>query len=307
MEINRRALSGLRPIAIGDLKNYKPALEQDKRIGWQHFFPFMYCHSQATRQLFIEEVDGSICIYLLLREGGVDRLCLYFLPLPMNMRAMLHAVQRARDFNSNRNTVVFWVDDEDMWRFDRIPASRIIPLDPEFMYAPRAFKTLSGAKSRDFRHNLARVCARDDIQVRPYAADDADTCLQLLSIWTELQSSKYDSIHGQAITRVCLQQAHLFDPRDLFGLVVLVGGEIRSFGFGGEIRAGLGNLFITKSDLRVHGINYFLEYHLMLAMDACELVNASSANSPGVRHAKEALCPVAMHRMFRVHLSNAAL
>ncbi len=304
MEITNSALSGLRPITIGDLKRYKTALNACRRTGWQHYFPFMYCFSQdPPRQILFEEQPDSICVYLLQKEQGVLKLFLYFLPMPINMSALRRAVERVQNFNATKNAVIYWVDAEDLGLFDTIPTSRIIALDREYLYSPDAFKSMAGRETREFRHNLARMHARDDIQIRPYTANDADDCLRLLALWTEQQSAKYEYIRGHDYTKACIRLAPQFGQPDLFGLVVLVGGEIRSFGFGGEMRAGLGNIFITKSDRRIKGINQFLIYHLVLGMGQCERVNSSTATSPGLQHAKEALCPVSMHPMFRVHLS----
>lgn len=264
----------------------------------------MYCFSQnPTRKILIGEEDGSICVYLLMKEEGRFKLFLYFLPMPMSTSALRLAVQRVKDFNFSKNAVIFWVDAENLGIFDSIPTKKIITLDQEYIYSPATFKSMEGSKFKNFRYNLSRIRARDDIQIRPYNIDDADACLRVLSDWTELQSSKYENIRGHDYTQECLRLAPQFNSRDLFGLVVLVGGEIRSFGFGGEMRPGLGNIFITKSDHRIKGLNYFLRYHLVLTMDGCELVNDSTANGAGVQYAKESCCPVSMHSMFRIHLS----
>jgi hypothetical protein len=298
------ALSGLRELKLRDLQAYKNALGQTNRLCWQQYFPFMYCFSQnPTRKILIGEEDGSICVYLLMKEDGRYKLFLYFLPMPMSISALRLAVQRAKDFNSSNNAVIFWVDAENLGIFDNIPSNKIIPLDHEYLYSPCTFKSMEGSKFKNFRYNLSRIRARDDIEIRPYNIGDADACLRVISDWTDVQSSKYEYIRGHDYTSECLWIAPQFNPRDLFGLVVLVDGEIRSFGFGGEMRPGLGNIFITKSDHRIKGINYFLRHHLVLAMDECEWVNDSTANGAGVQYAKESCCPVSMHSMFRVHLS----
>jgi hypothetical protein len=304
MDTDQGALAGLRPLALDHLPAYKAALAGCQRTGWQHYFPFMYCYSQRPgRQLLVEEAEGSLCVYMLLQKDDAQRLYLYFLPMPMSEAAWRHAVQRVRDFNGRRKAVVYWVDGEDIGRFEAGDGQRIIPLAHEYLYSPAAFQAMSGGRSRNFRHNLAKIRARGDTHIRAYQAADAERCRQVMDDWTALQTGKYDHIRGHSYTRVCLQVAGGFDPRDLFGLVVLVDDEIRAFGFAGEMRPGLGNLFITKSDHRIKGINYFLSYHLVTAMDGCELVNASTANGPGVEYAKESMCPVAMHPMYRLHVA----
>jgi hypothetical protein len=295
------ALSGLRSISLDDLTQYKAALNQSKRICWQHYFPFLLLFSRKGHNEFlISEEGGSVCIYWLRQEDADPKLYLFLLPMPMNVAVLKSCLNRCRDFNKSRRTTVRLVDAEDIGVAASLEGASTALRYSEYLYDPKFYRSLSDGKTRELRHNLARVAAIGDVEVRPYTVHDAEACLALLDEWWELQKSKHEVLSYGRYTRSCLKRAAEFDPIDLFGKVVLVNGNIRSFGFAGETRKGLGNLFITYSDHAIKGLQHFLISQLLGDMEGCELVNSSRADTPGVQHAKEALCPVSMHEVYRL-------
>ncbi len=300
------ALFGLRSISLDDLTHYKAALNQSQRVCWQHFFPFLYLFSRRDHSEFlISEESGSVCIYWLSQEGAGPKLHLFLLPVPMNVAVLKNCLDRCRDFNHSKSATVRMVDEEDIGVVSSLEGASAVPVCSEYIYDPKFYRSLSGGKTRNLRHNLTRIETRGDVAVRPYEAADAADCLALLDKWWEMQKEKHEIFNFRRYTMACLKNASQFDQTDLFGKVILVDGKIRSFGFAGEIRAGLGNLFITYSDHNVKGLNYFLNYQLLQDMEGYESANASRADTPGVKFAKEALCPVSMHEIYRIHQTAA--
>lgn len=301
------ALSGLRRISRDDLVNYRQALDQTSRICWQQYFPFLYFYygMSETQDLLIGEIDGSICTFRLDRRGEKPQLCVYFLPMPMNDAVLRRCLERVREFNGSERVMIYWVDAEDIGLLSGLwQPLRVFPIAQEYLYDPKIYRALSGKKMRELRHNLNRIASRNDVEVRPYAPGDVAACEALLDEWTLQQRGKYDHISYRRYTTNCLRHTDLFAPPDLFGKVVLIGGKLRSFGFAGEIRRGLANLFITYSDARINGLNRFLIRQFMLDLEACDLVNSAMADTPGLVAAKESLCPVAKHGMYRVHVGE---
>lgn len=301
-------LEGLRRVALEDIQTYKRGLDQTTRICWQQFFPFLYFYycMNGTEDLLIEEIDGSVCVFRLDHKSEKPSLSLYFLPMPMNENVLRHCLERVRTFNNGNRVTIYWVDAEDIGLLGGLwEQLRVYPMNKEYIYDPKIYRALSGKKTRDLRHNLNRIAAREDVEVRPFENGDIAACLALMDEWADQQRAKYEHISYRRYTKNCVRHSSLFGKPDLFGKVVLVGGNIRSFGFAGEIRRGLANLFITYSDLAINGLNRFLIYHFMLDLESCDLVNSAMADTPGLIAAKDSLCPVAMHGVYRVHVGES--
>lgn len=294
-------LSGLRSLSLGDLATYKAAINQSQRICWQHYFPFLFLFSRKDHSEFlIAEEGGSVCIYWLSQAESGPRLHLFLLPMPMNVAVLKSCLDRCRAFNRSKRASVRLVDAADVGVASSLEGASAAPVCSEYLYDPSFYRSLAGHKARNLAHNLNRVKKRDDVEVRYYASGDAPDCLALLDEWWGMQQGKYEDIHYQRYTRACLKMATQFDRTDLFGKVILVGGKIRSFGFAGEIREGMSNLFITYSDHNIKGLNYFLYYQLLQDLQGYGLANASRADTPGGAFAKEALCPVSMHEVYKI-------
>lgn len=297
------ALSGLTPISRYDLPRYKAAINQTKQTVWQSYFPFLYFMGQNSNTAFLTEEDtGSICIYRLRRQGERSDLCLFLLPMPFQPAVLERCLQRVRQYNGRAKASIFRIDAEDAGLFKDRPHTRIVSCPEEYVYAPAHYKDLSGGKNGNLRRNVNKFERRDDIEVADYRIDDQHECLAVIEQWETMQQDKYGELLYQGYTVNCLKQYEQFPRKDLFGKVIRIGGEIRSFGFAGEIRNGLGNLFITKSDHRINGLNKYLNYCLLRAMEHLELVNSSNAgDTPGLAFSKQELGPVALHPLYQVY------
>jgi hypothetical protein len=303
------ALSGLRQLGLGDLQAYKDAITQVNRICWQQYFPFLYFRYVMSRSedLLITEVDGSVCIfYKLNHDNKTPKLYLFFLPIPMNEHALNLCLERVRAFNNSKRAVIYWVDEEEIGKLENLEGDmRAIPLEKEYIYDPKIYRSLSGGEKREMRKNLNKVSARGDVEVRAFEEGDIKDCIALMDEWAVIQQDKYEGqVSPRGYAKRCVRSSTLFDKKDLFGQVVLVGGKIRSVGFAGEIRTGLANLFVTYSDHNIHGLSRFQIYTLMLELAGYDLVNYGPASTPSLKYAKESLCPVSKNGLYRVHVTK---
>ena len=301
------ALSGLRRLELGDLQTYKEALNQVNRICWQQYFPFLYFRYVLSRKddMLISETDGPVSMYLLTKSiSGAPRLQLFFLPMPMDERALAMGLERVREFNKSKKAVVYWVDEEDLGRIGNLKAEvRVKPLEREYIYDPRIYRSLSGGEKRHIRKSINRMKSRDDVEVRDFNEEDIEDCLLLMDQWAVTQQGKYEGqVSPRGYARRCVRWSSRFDKKDLFGKVILIGGKIRSVGFAGEIRKGLANLFVAYSDHQFGELARFQVYQLLLELDGFALANSAYATTPGLKYAKESLCPVMKHGMFRVQV-----
>ena len=298
------AVKGLRPFELQDLELYKDALNQVDRICWNQYFPYLYFRYDS---LLLAEEEGSLCIFHRQdRTARSPRLSLYFLPMPLNEKALRQCLARVRDFNHSKKAEIRRVDEQDLALLQSLGAAvRTFPLDLEYVYAPDRYASLSGRHFQKLRQDINRTTALGNVEVRDFVAADSRECLSLMDDWAALQHDKYG---GQAaprgFARRCVRRSDLFDAKDLFGLVVLVDGKIRSVGFAGEIRRGLANIFITYSDHTFPGMNRYLFKNLILRLGEYGLANYAGATTPGLEFAKESLRPVLKHRTYRVHITG---
>jgi len=296
------ALSGLRHFGLTDFQLYKEALAQVNRICWHQYFPYLYFR---YGDLLISEIDGSVCLFYKQNRANRDpKLYLYFLPMPMNENVLKLCLERVRTFNNTKRAVIYRVDEQDIEKLEHLGTDvKTFPLEREYVYDPKNYHSLSGTKKHKIRQDVARIRGMDDVEVRAFEEGDVKGCIALMDEWAVIQQNKYEGrVAPRGFARRCVRNSTLFEKKDLFGLVVLIDGTIRSVGFAGEIRPGLANLFITYSDHRYYGLNRFLFYHLMLQLDTYELVNYAGASTPGLEFAKESLRPVLKHGSYRVHV-----
>lgn len=306
VQTDASALSGLTLLDRHDLPRYKAAINQTRQTVWQSYFPFLYFLGQNSNTTFmIEEDTGSICIYRLRQQGETSDLCLFLLPMPFQPAVLERCLQRVQQYNGNNKVSIFRIDAEDAGIFKGWPNTRMVACPEEYIYAPSNYKDLSGGKNGNLRRNVNKFERREDVSVTDYQLDDQHECLAVMEHWKTLQKEKYGEVLFHGFTRNCLKQYDRFPRSDLFGKVIRIGGEIHSFGFAGEMRTGLGNLYITYSDHRINGLNKYLNYYLLRAMDGLDVVNASHAgNTPGLLHAKQELGPVALHPLYQVYVGG---
>jgi hypothetical protein len=295
-------LNGLRSLELTDLQLYKDALNQVQRICWHQYFPYLYFRYE---DLLICEEDGSVCLFYRLNRLNKDpKLFLYFLPMPMNEKVLKRCLDRVRAYNNTKKAEICRVDEQELAILESLGADiQAMPLESEYVYAPKNYRSLAGAKHHKLRQDINRIMARDNVEVRDFVEGDRKSCIALMDEWAVIQQDKYDGpVAPRGFARRCVRHSTLFNKIDLFGLVVVIDGNIRSVGFAGEIRRGLANLFITYSDHNYFGLNRFLFYQFMLKLDEYDLVNYAGAATKGLQFAKESLRPVMQHGMYRVQV-----
>ena len=159
---------------------------------------------------------------------------------------------------------------------------------------------LAGNRFHTVRRNVAMVERLPDVQVLPYSAAHAPACRALLESW----SGRYRETHGDgggaATSARILELAERFAAPDLAGDVVLIGGRLAAFTFGGEIRRGIGCVFETKSDPEVRGLGYFSRLRFISKLERFVLVNdGSDVGRAGLRQLKDSFRPIEMHAEYR--------
>jgi len=303
------ALDGLRQISLADLPAYKQAINQTQRKGWVHYFAYLLLISQGGvrktggETFWLGDDAGSLCVYHLRPGSSGPRLRLFLAPMPLQVAVVLRCLQRVRQYNGGGSVGVFRMDADESAALRGLPGARMAACAEEYLYQPARYQKLAGGEFADLRKAVNQMGRAGDVQVTRYRRADASACRDVHRQWVAAQGSKYPAINNLTFTRNCLEMADDFPPEDLFGVVVRVNGEVRSFGFAGEIRANMGNLFISYSDHRVSGLHKFMTLQLFAGLQHLALVNSGDAEgAPSLAAAKRAMASVGTHAMCQVYL-----
>jgi hypothetical protein len=297
----RGALDGLKPLEISDLARYKIAVEAGRQVGWGYYFPYLYSKHQIERRAVLLGYDeGSACLFLWTRRRGKELLELCAPPAPMSGGALRRCVERMNEFNGHRAGRVLRIDAKDAAAVSKILGMRVKQRRVQYLYAPQSYASLAGNRFHTIRRNVALVERLPDVQVLPYSALHAPSCRALIESWSGRYRETHSDGGGAAMSERALELAERFGAPDLVGEVVLIGGRLAAFTFGGEIRRGIGCVLETKSDPEVRGLGYFSRLRFIAKLGRCVLVNdGSDVGRPGLRQLKDSFRPIEMHAEYR--------
>lgn len=298
---SRGALDGLKPLEISDLARYKDALEAGRQVGWGYYFPYLYSkHRLERRAVLLGYDEGSACVFLWRRRRRKELLELCVPPAPMNGSVLRRCLERMNEFNGHRAGRVLRIDSKDAADVSKVLGMRVKQRRVQYVYAPQSYASLAGNRFHTVRRNVAMVERLPDVQVLPYSAAHAPACRALLDSW----SGRYREAHGDgggaATSARILEVAERLAAPDLAGEVVLIGGRLAAFTFGGELRRGIGCVFETKSDPEVRGLGYFSRLRFISKLEQFVLVNdGSDVGRAGLRQLKDSFRPIEMHAEYR--------
>lgn len=297
------ALDGLRPLASGDLARYTQAVEAGQQLGWTYYFPYLMSrHRPGKSAALVEEDSGSFCVYLWRLRNKKPKLDLLFAPTPMNTGALARCIERANDYNGSRSARVMRVDVQDCAALADMPWLSLKPRKPQYLYSPAAFGDLAGGKYRTLRRNVVRVQEEEQLEVAPYSSAFEDDCRKMLKRWGKHHREAHGTAGGVGASGRALDLVASLPEADIRGEVILIGGKLRAFALGGEIRPGIGCFFDAKSDNSVPGLSYFQRYSFLSKQDDLELINdGSDVGRVGLGQLKQSLRPVGMHEEFRAY------
>ena len=295
------ALAGLDVLDASHLPRWKRALAAAESSGYGCYFPFVLAHQRPGRStVLVGEDSGSLCLFIRRdgREGS--QLDVFLNPIPMDVDVARRCLERANDFNHDRSARILRIDGSDAALAARVPGLRVRERRKQYVYDPGAFGDLSGGKYRTLRYQVAKVRRIEDLEVVPYAEAHAGACRALLERWAERHRSMFGTSGDAGMSRRALALTGVLGAPDLAGEVVLLGGAVVGFAFGGELRPGLGCLFEVKTDLAVPGLSHF-QFHSFLAKPrGFERINGGSdARRPGLRQLKDSLRPASMYVEYR--------
>ncbi len=291
------ALAGLAPLQVADLPRWKSALERAQSSGYGCYFPYLLAHQRPERTtMLVAEDAGSLCLFIRHDRTGIPRLDLFLPPVPMDVSVAVRCLERANDFNGDHSARILRIDTNDAPLVASIPGVIVRERRWQYLYAPQAFGDLAGGKYKTVRYHVTRVRRLEGLEVIPYSGEYAGACRALLDHWSDRHRSTFGTSGDAGLSKRALTLTRTLAAPDLFGELVLLGGRVVAFAFGGEIRPGLGCLLEAKTDPAVSGLTHFQCYSFISKMDSCELINGGSdARRAGIGELKESLRPAAIH------------
>jgi hypothetical protein len=294
-------LRGLKVLEISDLPRWKSALALGGETGFGCYFPYVLAHQRPGRStVLIAEDAGCLCVFIQHERNGKSHLDVFLNPIPMNIDVTRRCLDRANDFNGDWSARILRIDGNDASQAARIPGVGIRVRRQQYLFAPRAFVDLRGAKYQTLRRHVARIRKLPELEVVPYSERFASGCRVLLEQWSKRHRKKFGKWGDVGLSRRVLDVADAISSPDITGEVVLLGERLAAYCLGGEIRPGLGCFLDTKSDLDVPGLGYFQRHSFYTNHDSFDLINdGSDAGSAGLRQMKDSLRPAAMHMEYR--------
>ena len=299
------SFGGLKTLHVDDLDIFKEQVQKADKSSWVYYFPFLYFWSLSnSRELLIGRKNGVITLFLLheLNRERKPKLELFIPPLPFTEGVLESSLNALYSYDKKHRAKILWIDRDDLKKirsFSKFDDILFKARDREYIYNPKIYNDLSGAKFRNIRRAVTKIDSLENIEVAKYSQKDKKECLELLNEWSIRQASKHNRLDNR-YTKICLENAHLFDKKELSGLVLKIDSKIKSFNFSGEITQKTGNLFIAKSDHSISGLHVYMEYLMMLKMQNFDFLNAASdMGHAGLKHNKQILRPVKMLNMYK--------
>jgi len=300
------------PEKLHDLNILKPAdqfrfleaTEAGKQSSWLYFFPFLYCFSKGQKQTLLwEQIDSSMCLYLLRKSEDEFNLRLYLPPFPFNLSALRHAEDRLRQFNSDSICKILWI--EEAQYSDLIQSGYSLRfVEEEFIYDTKLVEASAGKQFVRLRKQINYLVKLPNIEIRGYQSIDEDECIRLLDSWrNSLENEKGIKIGGYNYAKSILKSAAEFDEEILKSQVIVIDGHIRAFTFGGKITSTFGSLSIGVSDHSIESLGYLQRKEFMKANQHIPFFNDSSdVGREGLNFVKNAFRPVAKNKLYRAKL-----
>jgi hypothetical protein len=219
--------------------------------------------------------------------------------LPFDPQVLQRCIERANDFNGDRKARVLKIDEKDSELIATASHLRLRKRHLQYLYDPASYADLAGRKFRTVRRNVNRIEERGDITVLPYTNDCLKGCLDLLNRWRKHHREAHGTLGGYGTSKRLLTIVGTLPERDMCGEVISINDEVVAFGFGGEIRPGIGAFLEAKSDPEIPGLSYFQRYSFLRKQTRFTLINdGSDTGRSGLRQLKQSLRPAAMHQEF---------
>ena len=104
-------LAGLRSITPQDHSALQDAAVSANLSCSNLYFPYLYFSGQRPdRRLLIEDIDGSLVIYVARERDAALSLSLHVPPIPFSATALDRAVERVRDTNRHRRVRIKYLE-----------------------------------------------------------------------------------------------------------------------------------------------------------------------------------------------------
>jgi hypothetical protein len=296
------ALSGLVLATTKRHARYAKMTEAGKPTGSSYYYPGLLVYQRKGRRtIYMDEDDGSVCIYRWQVDGEKPRLDLYLAPNPMNPAVLKRCLERANEFNGDSSARVLRIDEKDA----KAVASAGLKLRKrrqQFLFSPRNYEELTGSSLRTIRRNVSAIEELSNIEVRQYQQDDEEACTELLNAWVVTHRGQHENSGGIGFSRRLIKLVGKLPADVLTGQVVTMDGKLVGYSFGGSIHSRLACFYDTKCEQNIKGLTYFVRRSFFLHLSDYPIVNdGSDVGREGLRQIKQSFRPVALHQEYRAN------
>jgi hypothetical protein len=285
------------PLTSENFDLIRVAAERSGSWLWAAYGPFLLSYTASrARAVLVCEYEGALIVLVRRKVRKQDHIDLMIPPLGDVSPGLLSTVVKhvSRFNGSDTDTRILWADlPLAAWGAD-MPGWTVTTYEREYIYDRDAILNMSGSDYRTLRKRVNR-CEREVMPVvREYVPADHDACADLLREWQDVRESVVEPVFDFGYTMASLDVAEIAASKNMTGIVGEIDGAIRAFAFGGELRSGVGQFFILKSDPDIVGLAETTRVELLRRLEGCRYINdAGDLGREGLTQHKEMFCPVA--------------
>jgi hypothetical protein len=287
------AVGGLSPLSLKDnslLKSYLysvptqlSAYAVPSLFIWQDFFSYYWTL-----------IDDHLCLFA--RYDGN-----YYMPLPplgngFSSQAVKESFYLMDRLNSNPAISRIENAGEDTAALYEGMGLGVRFNGHEYVYRREALAGLHGDAYKSKRWAINSFLRNYQASFEPYDSKDFLQCIELLDDWKTLRRGKFKDSYYQALmedaTTAHSRAMEHWQDLGLVGRVVKIGGRVKGYTFGFELRPSLFCVLLEVCDLRVKGLSQYLFWQFCKELEGYTCINVlDDSGLENIRRVKESYHP----------------
>ena len=291
-------------IAIDHSEIISTIFENENKTSWAYFFPFVFSnHLPPGKKIYIYENSDLIFLFIHYLRNP-NQIELFFPPLILNDLTIKQFNEIFKKINQP-NIRFLWVDERDKKKLEKYFGNQIeIEIkSSEYIFDPKKIHSLEGSEFRDIRKKINFV-KKYHPKFSCLNSEDIPEVLQLLKTWRKLQGRKNNFLLDWGYTNAAVKCFVDFDSSRFNAWKVKISSEIVGVGMAGKINNQIANMFIAKTNMRIHGVSEFLRWQMFSRLYEFQFVNdASDLGISGLKQHKLKFRPIEFQSVYTANLN----
>ena len=250
---------------------------------WQDFFNYYWTL-----------VDDHLCLFA--RYDGN-----YYMPLPplgsgFNPKAVRESFSLMEHLNSNPAVSRIENVGEETAALYEGMGLRVRLNACEYLYRREAMVGLQGDANKSKRWAIISFLKHYEASFEPFRLADLLQCAELFDDWRSMRLEKFKDSYYKALmedaTLAHCRALEYYQDLKLMGRVVKIGGRVKGYTFGFELRPQLFCILLEVCDLRIKGLAQFLFWKFCQELGEYTCINVlDDSGLENIRRVKESYHP----------------